>query len=321
MEEVHARYQVAFCSKDVLIFLGTVSAHQPVMLDEVISSLRLKPGDIALDATIGGGGHAIEILKRIKPGGLLIGLDADASAVTISRERLKEFEPSFRVAQENFRNLDTVLLNEGITGVDAVLMDVGISSNHLADASRGFSIQQDGPLDMRMDTRLELSAYDIVNRFKERDLSDVIKDFGEERFHYRIARRIAEERSKKPIKTTGELKEVIYKAVGGRRGYMRIDPATRTFQALRIVVNDELGALEEGVKKAVAVLKPGARICVISFHSLEDRIVKNLFKQYSVQGTLKIVTKKPMRPSDQEAACNPRARSARLRVAERLSFI
>jgi 16S rRNA (cytosine1402-N4)-methyltransferase len=287
------------------------------MLDEIISSLQLKPGDRALDATIGGGGHAIEILKRISPGGLLIGLDADASAVNISRERLKEFGPSLRIVQENFRDLDIVLSNEGITGVDAVLMDVGISSDHLADASRGFSIQKDGPLDMRMDTRLTISAYDIVNRYKEQDLSDVIKNFGEERFHYRIARRIAEERAKKPIETTGELKEVIYRAVGGRRGYMRIDPATRTFQAIRIAVNDELGALEEGVKKAVSALKPGARICVIAFHSLEDRIVKNLFKSYSAQGVLRIVTKKPMRPSDEEAASNPRARSARLRVAER----
>jgi 16S rRNA (cytosine1402-N4)-methyltransferase len=168
-----------------------------------------------------------------------------------------------------------------------------------------------------MDSRLEMSAYDIVNRCKEQDISDVIKNYGEERFHYRIARRIVEERAKKPIETTGELKEVIYKAVGGRRGYMRIDPATRTFQAIRIAVNDELGALEEGVKKAILVLKPGARICVISFHSLEDRIVKNLFKLYAAQGVLRIVTKKPMRPSDQEAASNPRSRSARLRVAER----
>jgi len=293
--------------------------HQPVMLDEVIRFLNLKPGDRALDATIGGGGHAIEILKRIKPGGLLIGLDADASAVNISRERLKEFEPSLRVAHENFRDLDTVLSKEGIKGLDAALFDVGLSSYHLEDASRGFSIQQDGPLDMRMDERLRKSAYDIVNRCREEELSEIIKNFGEERFHRRIARRIVEERSKKPIETTAELKAVIYRAIGGRRGYMRIDPATRTFQAIRIVVNDELGALEEGVKKAVSWLNPGARICVISFHSLEDRIVKNLFKGFSSLGVLKIMTKKPLRPSDEEAASNPRSRSARLRVAERCS--
>ena len=293
--------------------------HQPVMLDEVIRFLNLKPGDRALDATIGGGGHAIEILKRIKPGGLLIGLDADASAVNISRERLKEFEPSLRVVHENFRDLDTVLSKEGIKGLDAALFDVGLSSYHLEDASRGFSIQQDGPLDMRMDERLRKSAYDIVNRCREEELSEIIKNFGEERFHRRIARRIVEERSKKPIETTAELKAVIYRAIGGRRGYMRIDPATRTFQAIRIVVNDELGALEEGVKKAVSWLNPGARICVISFHSLEDRIVKNLFKGFSSLGVLKIMTKKPLRPSDEEAASNPRSRSARLRVAERCS--
>jgi 16S rRNA (cytosine1402-N4)-methyltransferase len=289
------------------------------MPDEVLRSLNLKPGYKVLDATIGGGGHAIEILKRIKPGGLLIGLDADASAVTISRERLGESEPSLRVVQENFRDLDAVLSKEGIKGLDAALFDVGISSNHLADASRGFSIQQDGPLDMRMDARLKVSAYDIVNRYKESDLSEIIKDFGEERFHHRIARRIVEERARKPIATTAELKEVIYRAVGGRRGHMRIDPATRTFQAIRIAVNDELNALEEGVKKAVSWLKPGARICVISFHSLEDRIVKNLFRGYSSLGVLKIITKKPLRPSAGEAASNPRSRSARLRAAERCS--
>jgi 16S rRNA (cytosine1402-N4)-methyltransferase len=156
-----------------------------------------------------------------------------------------------------------------------------------------------------------------VNRCKESELAEIIRKFGEERFYRRIAGRIAEERAKKPIETTGELKDVIYRAVGGRRGYMRIDPATRTFQALRIAVNDELGALEDGINKAVSYLKPGGRICVISFHSLEDRIVKNCFRECSVKGILKILTKKPLRPSDAEAASNPRARSARLRAAER----
>lgn len=295
--------------------------HQPVMLEEVISSLNLKPGDIALDGTIGGGGHAIEILKRIEPGGLLIGLDADASAVKISEERLKSFGRSVRIVNENFRNMDAVLSGEGIGKVDAVLLDVGISSFHLEDGSRGFSIQRDGPLDMRMDPRIALSARDIVNRCRENDLSDMIMKFGQERFHRRIARRIAEERVKRPIETTGELKEVIYRAVGGRRGYMKIDPATRTFQAIRIVVNDELGALEEGIAKAVSLLKPGGRICVISFHSLEDRIVKNSFRDYSSRGSLKVITKKPLRPTDAETASNPRARSARLRAAERCDGI
>jgi len=288
------------------------------MPDEVISSLNLKPGDRALDATIGGGGHAIEILKRITPGGLLIGLDADASAVTITRERLKEFEPSLRVAHSNFRYLDTVLSKEGINSLDAALFDVGVSSFQLDDATRGFGLKQDGRLDMRMDPGLETSAFDIVNRYSEKDLSRIIREFGEERFHNRIARQIVAAREAKPIETTFELKEVIYRAVGPRRGYMKIDPATRTFQALRIAVNDELGSLEEGVKKAISFLRVGARICVISFHSLEDRIIKNLFKGYASLGMLKIITKKPLRPTCEETAGNPRARSARLRAAERL---
>jgi 16S rRNA (cytosine1402-N4)-methyltransferase len=287
------------------------------MLEEVIGYLNLKPGDRALDGTIGGGGHAIEILKRIKPGGMLIGLDADASAVNIAGDKLSESGPCLKIVNENFRNLDLVLSEEGITALDAVLLDVGVSSYHLEDGSRGFSIQRDGPLDMRMDPRLKFSARDIVNRCKESELAEIIRKFGEERFYRRIAGRIAEERAKKPIETTGELKDVIYRAVGGRRGYMRIDPATRTFQALRIAVNDELGALEDGINKAVSYLKPGGRICVISFHSLEDRIVKNCFRGCSVKGILKILTKKPLRPSDAEAASNPRARSARLRAAER----
>lgn len=294
--------------------------HQPVMPDEVISSLNLKPGDIALDATIGGGGHAIEILKRIGPGGMLIGLDADASAVEISNKRL-EGSGRFLIARSNFRDLDKVLSDEGIATIDAALFDVGISSYHLDDAARGFSIQKDGPLDMRIDPSQQVSARDIVNRCREEELSDIIRNFGEERFHRRIARRIVAERASSPIETTGRLKEVIYSAVGGRRGYMRIDPATRTFQAVRIAVNDELGAMEEGIRKAIGLLKPGGRICVISFHSLEDRIAKNVFKECAARGELRIITKKPLRPSDKESISNPRSRSAKLRAAEKAAQI
>jgi 16S rRNA (cytosine1402-N4)-methyltransferase len=288
------------------------------MLDEVISSLSLKPGDIALDATIGGGGHSILILKRIQPGGILIGLDADASAVKIAQENLKDFRQSVRLVNENFRNLDSVLSNEGVSRIDAALFDVGISSYQMDDASRGFSFQQEARLDMRMDPRLRITAHDIVNRLNERELSRIIKEFGEERFHNRIARFIAQERSQKPIETTSELKSVIRRAVGSRYGHGKIDPATRTFQALRIAVNDELAALEEGLKKAVPILKSGGRICVISFHSLEDRIVKNFFRANAATGALKIITKKPLRPSAEEVIVNPRSRSAKLRVAERL---
>ena len=292
--------------------------HQPVMSYEVMSSLSLKPGDTVLDATIGGGGHSIQILNRIQPGGILIGLDADASAIKIAQDNLKDFQQSVRLVNENFRNLDSALSNEGISRLDGALFDIGISSYQMDDAARGFSFQQEARLDMRMDPGLKISAHDIVNRLNERELSGIIKEFGEERFHNRIARFIVQERSHKPIETTSELKAVIRKAVGSRYGHGRIDPATRTFQALRIAVNDELAALEEGLKKIVPMLSPGGRICVISFHSLEDRIVKIFFRSCAASGVLKIITKKPLRPSAEEVIMNPRSRSARLRVAERL---
>jgi 16S rRNA (cytosine1402-N4)-methyltransferase len=290
------------------------------MLDEAIGYLDLKPGDTALDATVGNGGHSIEILKRITPGGTLIGIDADASAVDIARRRLEPLATggtSVKVVRANFRDLDRVLAGSSVEAVDAALFDVGVSSGQLDDPSRGFSIQKDGPLDMRIDTGLRISARDIVNRCSEEELSGIIRDYGQERFHRRIARRIASERAASPIETTGRLKEIVHGAVGGRRGYMRIDPATRTFQAIRIAVNGELGAMEEGIKKAVGKLRTGGRLCVISFHSLEDRIAKNVIRDFSKRGDLEILTKKPVRPSDEEAASNPRARSARLRAAER----
>jgi 16S rRNA (cytosine1402-N4)-methyltransferase len=288
------------------------------MLEEVISSLNLKPGYIALDATIGGGGHAREILKRISPGGRLIGMDADESAITRASENLKEFEGKFTIINDNFRNLDVACSKQKVKSLNAVLLDVGVSSFQLDDALRGFSIKSPAPLDMRMDRRLEISAYDIINKYKESDISDIIYKYGEERLSRRIARRIVEERLKKPIETTTELAEIVRRSIGGRQKHYRIDPATRTFQAIRIAVNDELGALEEGLKKAVTWLDVGARIAVITFHSLEDRIVKNLFKGYAGLGVLKIITKKPVGPSNEEVAANPRSRSGRLRVAERI---
>lgn len=292
--------------------------HQPVMLEEVIGSLNLKPGYIAVDATVGGGGHAKEILKKISPGGKLIGIDSDASAIKTTEENLKDFSGSFKLVNDNFKNLDLILPKEGIVSVNAILFDIGISSYQISDDTRGFSIKYGGRLDMRMDQRLKITAYDIVNRYKERDLSDIIRKFGEERFHNRIAKFIVEERLKHPIQTAEELAGIIHKAVGFRYKNRNIDPATRTFQAIRIVVNDELASLEEGLKNAVSWLNFGARICVISFHSLEDRIVKNLFRGYANLGVLKIITKKPMRPSREEVLSNPRSRSARLRVAERI---
>lgn len=292
--------------------------HQPVMAREVISSLNLKKGDVVLDATAGGGGHSRHILKGILPGGRLIGLDADEAVLKIAENTLEEFRGSFKLINDNFRNLDLILSKENIDNLNAILFDIGVSSYQLEGGMGGFSIKHNSRLDMRMDRRLKVTAYDIVNKYKEKDLSAIIEKFGEERFHNRIAAFIVQERSEKPIETTYELAAVIYNAVGSRYRKTKIDPATRTFQALRIAVNDELGALEEGVKQAVSWLKPGGRIAVLAFHSLEDRIVKNLFKGYSNLGVLKILTKKPMRPSHEEIASNPRSRSAKLRVAERM---
>ena len=288
------------------------------MLKEVIGSLNLKKGSIVVDATIGGAGHSHEILKSILPGGRLIGIDADADATERAREGLKDFGNSFTLINDNFRNIDNILAKESIKNVDAILFDLGISSYQLEDGTRGFSIKHDASLDMRMDKRLKMTAYDILNRYSEQDLSTLIEKYGEERFHKRIARYIKEARSKKHIETTRELAELIRKAIGYKRSKQRIDPATRTFQALRIVVNDELGSLEEGLKKAVFWLKAGGRIAVISFHSLEDRIAKNTFKGYAKLGVLKVITKKPLIPGREEVIGNMRARSAKLRVAERV---
>jgi len=292
--------------------------HQPVLLKEVISFLNLKPGYAVLDATVGGGGHALEILKKISPGGTLIGVDADESALRIAEETLKDFKSSARLVNDNFRSLDAILAKEGIKSLNAALLDLGVSSYQIEEGSRGFSIKKDGRLDMRMDSRIKITAYDIVNKYKEKDISEIIKKFGEERFHNRIARRIAQERLGHPIETTSELASLIRRTVGFGYRKAKIDPATRTFQALRIAVNDELTAIEEGLKQAVSWLGLGARIAVISFHSLEDRIVKNLFKGYSGLGILNILTKKPITPSNEETTRNPRSRSAKLRIAERI---
>ncbi|MDP2913496.1 MAG: 16S rRNA (cytosine(1402)-N(4))-methyltransferase RsmH, partial [Candidatus Omnitrophota bacterium] len=213
--------------------------HRPVMLKEVLSFLNLKDGGIVLDATVGGGAHAIEMLKRVLPGGRLIGLDADKSALDITETTLKDFNGSFKLINGNFRDLDALIVNEGIKGFDAILFDVGVSSYQIENGVRGFSIKEDAILDMRMDPLLALTAYDIVNKYKEKDLSELIEKFGEERLHARIARFIVSERSKRPIETTHDLAAIIRKAAGFRYRKSRIDPATRTFQARRISVNEE----------------------------------------------------------------------------------
>ena len=292
--------------------------HQSVLLNEAVSYLNLSKGAVVVDATIGAGGHSEEILKNILPGGMLIGIDADREALAIAGERLKSFSGSFTLINDNFRNIDRILKIQNIKNVDAVLLDIGISSYQLDDASRGFSIRSDASLDMRMDQSSGITAYDVVNKYTEDKLSEIIEKFGEERFHNRVARFIKDARERKRIETTEELAAIVKRAVGYKYRNLRIHPATRTFQAIRIFVNDELGALEETLKSAVFWLKPGGRIVVISFHSLEDRIVKNTFKGYSKLGVLKIITKKPLIPEREEVIKNPRSRSAKLRVAERI---
>ncbi len=288
--------------------------HIPVMLDELIRYLKLDKGGVVLDCTVGSGGHAEAILKEIGPQGRLIGADVDRDALDIAKDRLKRFSNCILI-QANFRNIDETLPTLKINKLDGMIFDLGLSSMQLDSVTRGFSIKVDTPLDMRMDKDLKLSAFDLVNFFPEMSLSDILKKYGEERWHNRIARAIVRERKKSAIVSTWQLADLIKRVTPYR--YSRIHPATRTFQALRIAVNDELEALREGLNKSIDHTRPGARICVISFHSLEDRIVKNHFRKFAKENKVKIITKRPITPTQEEISANPRARSAKLRVAER----
>jgi len=292
--------------------------HNPVLLREVISFLNPAPGQIIVDATIGGAGHSEQILQKIIPGGMLIGIDRDEETLRLASERLKPFEGSFKLINKNFKHLKETLKDIGVEKVNGIIFDLGISSIQMEAWQRGFSIKNDGPLDMRMDRNQGLTAKDLVNRLSEMELSDTIRDLGEERFHRRIAKRIVEERKKKEISTTAELTEVILAGIPYRHNKYKIHPATRTFQALRIRVNDELGSISQALRESLDVMEKLARVCVISFHSLEDRIVKNSFKEFKAEGVLNILTKKPLTPDENEVISNPRSRSAKLRVGERL---
>lgn len=291
--------------------------HLPVMCTEVVEFLRLKPGKIILDCTLGGGGHSEAILEKISPSGRLIGIDQDNQALNIARERLQKYKSICTFVHGNFRNLDAILGKLKITNIDGVLFDLGISSFQLADASRGFSLKLCGPLDMRMDREGQSStAYGIVNELSLSEIIHILRTFGEERWAKRIASRIVKEREKTPIDTTAQLREIIVRVTPHSRGYQRIHPATRTFQALRIAVNEELSGLEEGITKVIKYLNRQGRICVISFHSLEDRIVKHLFREFAQKDLLDILTRKPIRSTPEEEGRNPRSRSAKLRVGE-----
>lgn len=307
------------------------------MRDEVVSGLALHPGDWCIDGTLGGAGHAEAMLEATAPDGRLLGLDADPAAIARSRDRLARFGDRVVLEQANFRDLASAAGRHGFTVVQAVLLDLGVSSYQLTEAERGFSFLAPGPLDMRMDPTSPLTANDIVNSWSQEALADVIYRFGEEPRSRRIARAIVEAR---PLHNTTELAEVISRAVGGGKG-QRIHPATRVFQALRIAVNNELAALEAALPQTVALLAKGGRLAVVSFHSLEDRIVKQFIQRESrdcicdlepagrlVAGTpacrcghraiLRPITRKPIQPSAAEVAANPRSRSAKLRIAERL---
>jgi len=289
---------------------GSAAWHEPVMVGEVLSFLRPEEGKLILDATVGTGGHAEAILAR---GACLIGLDRDPEALGLARRRLSRFGEKVRLFHANFRDLKRVLAGLGAAGVDGVLFDLGVSWLQLSRPARGFSFREEGPLDMRMDPTQPLSAADLVNRLPEGELARLLREYGEERYAHRIARAIVQARKRAPLRTTGELARLVARACPP--GRHRIHPATRTFQALRIAVNDELSALEEGLAQAIDVLRPGGVVCVLSFHSLEDRIVKNMFRGKAAQRALEILTKKPLRPHPEEVERNPKARSAKLRAA------
>ena len=296
---------------------GVLRLHKPVLKEVVLSHLALQSGHVVVDGTVGSGGHAEAILKAIGPHGLLIGLDQDEAALRRVQNRLQDFKGQLILKHLNFRHLDQALLSLNLSQVHAVLLDVGVSQEQLEDPKRGFSFRHDGPLDMRMDLSLKRTAADLIASSSEKDLADLFRGYGEERFAGRVARAIVDVRRNQPIRTTGALRELVEAAVPRRFHFGRIHPATRVFQALRIAVNDELGALEEVLPKAFEHLESGGRLAVISFHSLEDRMVKRFFLEQKKQGRGTIVTKKPVGPSAEELRDNPSARSAKLRVIEK----
>lgn len=294
--------------------------HIPVLLHESIEGLDLKEGDRVFEGTVGLGGHTEEIVKRIGQRGVYIGTDEDESALLHAEERLASYTTTKRFYRENFRNLDRVLDDAGYPEVDKILFDIGTSNLQLEASGRGFSWRRDDPLLMTFHSvprKDALTAREIVNEWGEESIRDILKGYGEERFAYRIANAIIVAREKKPIETTGELAEIVTNAVPRFVRSGKIHPATKTFQAIRIAVNDELGALREGIAKGFARLVPGGRMAVISFHSLEDRIVKNFFKERKEEGYAVLITKRPIAPSEEECTRNPKSRSAKLRILEK----
>jgi 16S rRNA (cytosine1402-N4)-methyltransferase len=305
--------------------------HEPVMVKEVIESLLVSRTGIYVDCTLGGAGHAYAILKETDA--LLVGIDCDDDALQFAEKKLAEFGSRKVLVKANFADLDNILKNLNIEKVDGVLMDLGVSSHQLDTDQRGFSFSQQAPLDMRMDRSLNISAYDIVNSFAQSELENIIRFYGEEKMAARIARTISRKRQLSPIETTKDLAAIVASCMPAKLKWQKIHPATRTFQAIRIAVNNELDNIKPAIDAAVEALKPGGRLCVISFHSLEDRIVKNEIR--SLEGVcvcpkdvpfcvcqkeakLKNLTRKVIVPAAEEIEANPRARSAKLRVAGRI---
>jgi len=307
--------------------------HQPVLLQEVINYLNPVPGMVILDCTLGGGGHAQALLSRILPGGCLIGLDQDQAALEAADHRLALLgKANYQIVHANFKDLDQVLLSRQ---VDGILFDLGVSSYQLDQKERGFSYQEDVPLDMRMDQTTTLKAFDLVNEGSLQELTKIIGEYGEEKWAKRIASFIVQARKKKSLHTTGQLVKIIKQAIPSGARRQGPHPAKRTFQALRIAVNQELDVLVPALEKGLQVLKPAGRMVVITFHSLEDRLVKRVFQKWAKDCTcpadfpvcvcenrpqVKILTKKPVIPSVEEIEKNPRARSAKLRAVEKLDF-
>lgn len=307
--------------------------HKPVLLDEVIEYLDIKPDGIYVDGTVGGGGHSYEICIRMGKSGILVGVDRDSDAIEASRERLSGVPPKVILANDNFRNIKDVLHDNGIDKVNGILLDLGVSSHQLDESGRGFSYQKDAPLDMRMDRKIALTAETIVNDYPQKELEKIIREYGEEKWASRIAEFIVTRRQTGKIATTGELVEIIKAAIPASARREGPHPAKRTFQAIRIAVNDELGVLESALGDCIDSLGKGGRLCVITFHSLEDTIVKNVFRRYAnpckcapdfpvcvcgERPSVKTVTRKPLCPGSGELEANPRARSAKMRVIEKI---
>ena len=306
--------------------------HQSVLLNECIANLKIRPDGIYADGTLGGGGHSFEIARRLGDGGHLIGIDQDAAAIDAAGRRLEPYADKVSIIRSNYCEMRSEAAKLGITSVDGVILDLGVSSYQLDDVERGFTYREDTPLDMRMDQRQPLSARNVVNEYSEMELYRIIRDYGEDKFAKNIAKHIVRKRAEHSIETTGELIQIIKAAVPAKVRATGGHPAKRTFQAIRIEVNRELEVLENSIDDMIDFLRPGGRICIITFHSLEDRIVKNAFrrnenpcicpKEFPVcmcgrKSKGKIITKKPILPSEEEIERNSRSKSAKLRVFER----